>query len=135
MEVMCNPKGGRPATPAFLAMLLLLMIMMLLNAYCCSPAVLAKSNTSFRCSDGRLDECLIEEDLELELGFLMNPYVSRILDGVQKGTSGTGDPNHPAAKTCGKPQDTVQYCTTNVKPSKKQKPCTNYDRGCRHPYP
>ncbi|KAG6660679.1 hypothetical protein CIPAW_03G121700 [Carya illinoinensis] len=102
MEV-CNPKGGRTATPAFLSMLLMMMMsMMLLNAYCCGAAVLAKSNTSFRCTSGRLDECLIEEDLELEL--LMNPYVSRIL-AVQTVTGGTKDPNHPAIQPCGQPQD------------------------------
>ncbi|KAF5480600.1 hypothetical protein F2P56_001336 [Juglans regia] len=99
MEV-CNPKGGRTAALAFPAMLLLMMmITMLLNTYCCNAAVLAKSNTSFRCSDGRLHECLIEEDLELELGFLINPYVSRIL-----GTSApvqTENPDEPSVKTCG----------------------------------
>ncbi|KAG6721558.1 hypothetical protein I3842_03G117300 [Carya illinoinensis] len=114
MEV-CNPKGGRTATPAFLAMLLMMMIMMLLNAYCSSAAVLAKSNTSFRCSSGRLDECrLIEEDLELELEleFLMNPYVSRILaDGRGRSIAyKTKEPNKPVI-TCGKRGDSYNSCT------------------------
>ncbi|KAG6660677.1 hypothetical protein CIPAW_03G121500 [Carya illinoinensis] len=113
---------------------MLMMIMMLLDAYCCGASVLAKTNTSFRCSSGRLDECLIEEDLELELGFLMNPYVSRIL-ADQPGTGKTEDPNKPAAKPCGGPNDNIQYCTSKPKPSKNQKPCTTYDRGCKPPKP
>ncbi|KAG6682776.1 hypothetical protein I3843_03G116600 [Carya illinoinensis] len=103
MEV-CNPKGGRTATPATL----LMMMMMVLNAYCSSAAALAKSNTSFRCSSGRLDECrLIEEDLELELEleFLMNPYESRILAVLQESDSSHPNSNNPNSPACGKPQD------------------------------
>ncbi|KAG6721553.1 hypothetical protein I3843_03G116200 [Carya illinoinensis] len=125
----CNGKGGIHTPALILAMLM--MIMMLLDAYCCGASVLAKTNTSFRCSSGRLDECLIEEDLELELGFLMSPYVSRIL--LETGTGSTGNSGKPAAKPCGGPNDNVQYCTTNVKPSQKQKPCTTYDRSCKSP--
>ncbi|KAG2716235.1 hypothetical protein I3760_03G114500 [Carya illinoinensis] len=114
MEV-CNPKGGRTATPAFLAMLMMMMIMMLLNAYCCGASVLVKSNTSFRCSEGRLDECLIEEDLELELEFLMNPYVSRILANG-KSQPNSSDPDKPIyPEPCGSPGDPPGYssCTSN----------------------
>ncbi|KAG6721557.1 hypothetical protein I3842_03G117200 [Carya illinoinensis] len=121
MEV-CNPKGGRTVTPAFLAMLMMMMIMMLLNAYCCGASVLAKSNTSFRCSSGRLDECLIEEDLELELGFLMNPHVSRILEKRKEGTTGrTQNRNKPVIKApCGKRSDNPSYgsCIAPKHPSK-----------------
>ncbi|XP_041003908.1 uncharacterized protein LOC121249261 [Juglans microcarpa x Juglans regia] len=107
MEV-CNPKGGRTAAPAFPTMLL--MIMMLLNAYCCGTAVLVKSNISFQCNGDRLDECLIKEELELELGFLMNPYVSRILGGQGKDPQ-TDNRNKPAFnEPCGKSGD-PQYDT------------------------
>ncbi|KAG6682779.1 hypothetical protein I3843_03G116400 [Carya illinoinensis] len=120
MEV-CNPKGGRTATPAFLAMLLMMMIMMLLNAYCCGASVLVKSNTSFRCSDGRLDECLIEEDLELELGFLMNPYVSRILGSTSR-TKQALERGKPVIRPCGQSQDPAydKCIAPKVKPSKDE---------------
>ncbi|KAG2716234.1 hypothetical protein I3760_03G114400 [Carya illinoinensis] len=125
----CNSKGGIHTPALILAMLM--MIMMLLDAYCCGASVLAKSNTSFRCSDGRLDECLIEEDLELELGFLMNPYVSRIL-ADQVGTGGAENPNNQAI-SCGQHQDTPQYsqCIARVQASNNQ--CTPrhiHDRSC-----
>ena len=72
MEVK-NAKGGTYPLALFV------MLMLLLNAYCCDAAVLVKSNTTVRCN-GRLDECLIEDDLELE--FLINPYISRVLAGT-----------------------------------------------------
>ena len=53
-------------------------MLILLNAYCCGAAVFVKSSTTV-CCNGRLDECLIEDDLDLEL--LMNPYISRMLKG------------------------------------------------------
>ncbi|KAG7986475.1 hypothetical protein I3843_03G082800 [Carya illinoinensis] len=90
------------------------MLFILLNAYCCNAFVIVKSNNSFRCS-GRLDECLFEEELELEL--LMNPYVSRMLVSYKiKPTPGiAGQP----AIACGKPQDAAnpQYntCIAEVK--------------------
>ncbi|KAF5480599.1 hypothetical protein F2P56_001335 [Juglans regia] len=104
MEVYRNSKGGIHTPASILAMLM--MIMMLLNAYCCGASVLAKSNTSFRCSSGRLDECLIEEDLELELGFLMNPYVSRILAGSDSKPPNSSNKDKPAyPEPCGKSGD------------------------------
>jgi hypothetical protein len=73
-----------------------IMLMILLNGYgCAAAAVLVKTNTTFRC-DGLLDECLIEDDLQLE--FLMNPYVSRVL------AVDIGDPLDPSSqvfKECG----------------------------------
>jgi hypothetical protein len=66
-----------------------IMLMILLNGYgCAAAAALVKTNTTFRC-DGRLDECLIEDDLQLE--FLMNPYVSRVL------AVDIGDPLDPSS--------------------------------------
>ncbi|KAB1221933.1 hypothetical protein CJ030_MR2G008662 [Morella rubra] len=90
---------------AFLVMLLLL------GSYFCGAAVLVKSNTNFRC-DGRLEECLIEEDLELE--FLMNPYVSRILQPT--GGHNSQNPNQPFSGPCGNPND-PQYskCIADLK--------------------
>jgi hypothetical protein len=76
-----------------------IMLMILLNGYACAAAaaaVLVKSNTTFRC-DGRLDECLIEDDLQFE--FLMNPYVSRVLAVDSKGNP--LNPNSPFFKECG----------------------------------
>ena len=53
-------------------------MLILLNAYCCAgAAILVKSNTSVQCND-RLGECLIEDEVELE--YLMSPYISRMLD-------------------------------------------------------
>jgi hypothetical protein len=109
MEVY-NTKGVIMYPLAFFAMLILL------NGYCCAAAaVLVKSNTTFRC-DGRLDECLIEDDLELE--FLMNPYVSRVLaDPPPKHPSpGAGDPNHAPFEPCAGPKDAYGKCIANYKP-------------------
>ena len=58
---------------------LFVMLMLLLNTYCCDAAVLVKSKTTVSC-DGRLNECLIEDDLE----FLVNPFISRVLAGTGK---------------------------------------------------
>jgi regulator of replication initiation timing len=75
-----------------------IMLIILLNGCCCSASVLVKTNTThtFGC-DGRLDECLIEDDLELE--FLMNTYVSRMLKPVDIGNS--NDPNSIVFQDCG----------------------------------
>ncbi|KAJ9173180.1 hypothetical protein P3X46_016343 [Hevea brasiliensis] len=43
----------------------------------CRAAFLQKSNATFRCEDGHLDDCLIADDLELEV--LMDSYITRIL--------------------------------------------------------
>ncbi|KAJ9173181.1 hypothetical protein P3X46_016344 [Hevea brasiliensis] len=43
----------------------------------CRAAFLQKSNTTFGCEDGNLGECLIANDLELEV--LMDSYITRIL--------------------------------------------------------
>ena len=69
MEV---PKGKGGIYP-----LALLFVMLTLYSYCCGAAVLVQSNTSTVRCNGRLGECLIEDDLELE--FLMNPYINRLL--------------------------------------------------------
>ena len=58
--------------------LAIFVMVMLLNAYCCAgAAVVVESNTTTVRYNGGLDESLIEYDLELE--YLMNPYISRIL--------------------------------------------------------
>lgn len=77
MEVQKAKGGIYPL--AFFVMLILL------NAYCrTDAAILVKSNTSVQCND-RLGECLTEDEVELE--YLMSPYISRMLDDP---------PKHPA---------------------------------------
>ncbi|KAB1218852.1 hypothetical protein CJ030_MR3G018271 [Morella rubra] len=81
--------------------LFLLMLILLDSSFSCGAAVLVKSNSSFRC-DGRLEECMITENLELD--FLMNPYVSRILQSG--GDINSKDGGKPAYQNpCGNPQD------------------------------
>ena len=68
-----------------------LMLLILFNPkfYSCEAAnFLVESNSSsFHCN-GRLDECLISEEIELE--FLMDSHVIRALDGIPAGgTSGS----------------------------------------------
>ncbi|KAF5457628.1 hypothetical protein F2P56_021717 [Juglans regia] len=119
-------QGGMHYPLAFIAMLILL----LLNANsCCGGAavgILVKSNssTTFGC-DGRLDECLMEEDLELEL--LINPYISRILGAGHSSTGGTQNPNKPALP-CGKPEDPYSKCI-GKKNVNKESHCSKYNRG------
>ncbi|KAG6720835.1 hypothetical protein I3842_03G082400 [Carya illinoinensis] len=89
---------------AFFAMLIILF-----NAYCCNASVIVKSNSSFQCN-GRLDECLFEEELELEL--LMNPYVSRML--IDYPRPKTDKPGEPAI-ACGHAQDPYDVCISKIK--------------------
>ncbi|KAB1211539.1 hypothetical protein CJ030_MR6G013281 [Morella rubra] len=110
-----------------------LVMLILLDSYCCGAAVLVKSNSSFQCV-GRLDECLIEDDLELE--FLMNPYVSRILAHGGKTPPQSKDRNNPAFKTCGQLSDDPQYQKCIAKFQPKHKQCGGkgtYSRGCKPP--
>jgi hypothetical protein len=129
MEVY-NTKGVIMYPLAFFAMLILL------NGYCCGGAavVLVKSNTTFRC-DGRLDECLIEDDLELE--FLMNPYVSRVLSGTggpKPLTGGTDVRTKPIVQPpCAGPRDAYGTCIAKFKDPDNH-PCvpnSKYDRCLR----
>ncbi|GMY12878.1 hypothetical protein FCV25MIE_08117 [Fagus crenata] len=92
MEVK-NAKGGTYPLALFV-------LILLFNAYCCGAGVLVKGNTTVHCN-GRLDECLIED--ELELVFLTNPYISRILDG------GSG---HPAVNAVNNPNRAACTGTT-----------------------
>jgi hypothetical protein len=90
-----------------------IMLMILLNGYgCAAAAVLVKTNTTFRC-DGRLDECLIKDDLQLE--FLMNPYVSRLLDEAdhqpEYAVELSKNPNKPVFPPCG--GKSPPNCNTN----------------------
>ena len=75
--------------------ILFVMMMLLIYPYCCAgAAVVVESNTTtVRYNNGRIEESLIEYDLELEL--LMNPYVSRILAGGHTVTGATGNRNRP----------------------------------------
>ena len=98
MEVQKAKGGIYPL--AFFVMLILL------NAYCCTgAAILVKSNTSFQCND-RLGECLIEDEVELE--YLISPYVSRMLDDNSQHPA-VDAVNHPV-KACDKPPCSDQNC-------------------------
>jgi len=125
MEVY-NTKGARVIIMSPLAVFAI-MLMILLNGYgCAAVAVLVKTNTTFRC-DGRLDECLLEDDLQFE--FLMNPYVSRVL-GASTGTSTASlNAEKPVYKDC-KPA----YNSCVHPPEKKDNhPCDNpnvYSKSC-----
>ena len=112
MEVK-NAKGGTYPLALFV------MLMLLLNAYCCDAAVLVKSNTTIRC-DGRLDECLIEDDLELE--FLVNPYISRVLAGTGRSVGEFDDEKVNPACHVSCTTDKTKVCCSNT--------CTSglYDR-------
>ncbi|KAB1201631.1 hypothetical protein CJ030_MR0G002334 [Morella rubra] len=112
-----NKKGG-----ILLCHLAFLVMLILLDSYCCGAAVLVKSNSSFRCG-GRLEECLIEEDLELE--FLMNPYVSRIVaESTPPQTPQPGNRNSPAfPNPCGKPTDLPAYKDCIAEWKKKHNGC------------
>ena len=73
------------------------MLMLLINAYYCAGAVvLVKSNATTVRYDDRLQESLIEYDLE----FLMNPYISRMLGDDQPSGSvySTESAGHPACQ-------------------------------------
>ncbi|KAM3760924.1 hypothetical protein ACB098_01G230000 [Castanea mollissima] len=72
MEVQKGKGGLYPLAISFV------MVMLLINAYCCAgAAVVVESNTTTVRYNGRVEESLIEYDLELE--YLMNPYLTRIL--------------------------------------------------------
>jgi hypothetical protein len=108
MEVY-NSKGVMVMSPLAV---FAIMLMILLNGYgCAAAAVLVKTNTTFRC-DGRLDECLIEDDLQLE--FLMNPYVSRVLAAGDT-SGGSLNPNSAAFKAC-EQKHTYAECVAKFKP-------------------
>jgi hypothetical protein len=103
-------------------------MLILLNGYgCAAAAVLVKTNTTFRC-DGRLDECLIEDDLEL--AFLMNPYVSRVLanDPPKHHGNDAGNPDKAPFESCAGPKDPYGKCIDKFK--------TPNNHGCvpRPPY-
>lgn len=92
MEVQKAKGGIYPL--AFFVMLILL------NAYCRTDAAIpVKSNTSVQCND-RLGECLTEDEVELE--YLMSPYISRMLDNSPKhpAPAAVSDPNTACNKPC-----------------------------------
>jgi hypothetical protein len=99
-----------------------IMLMIFLNGYgCAAAAVLVKTNTTFRCDD-RLDECLVQDDLQLE--FLMNPYVSRVLTGAQPppshGQDAVQKPTKPVFNPCSGSSPPA-YCTKNPGKENKRK--------------
>ena len=87
--------------------ILFVMVMLLIYPYCCAGAavVIESNTTTVRYNNGRIEESLIEYNLELEL--LMNPYVSRILAGGKSVTAGTGNPKRPVC---------TGSCGTNCRP-------------------
>ncbi|WRX21805.1 hypothetical protein QQP08_014292 [Theobroma cacao] len=88
--------------------------------------LMEKSNTTFRCS-GRLNDCLIAEDMELEL--LMDSHISRMLIGANG--KATIDFTNVAHKTvpCG-PGKQYGPC---INPKQKKVPnnCGTYNRDCK----
>ena len=97
MEVQKGKGGIYPLAISFV------MVMLLINAYCCAgAAVVVESNITTVRYNGRLEESLIEYDLELE--FLMNPYISRILQTPPKSVTAEslfqGKPCTDCSKAC-----------------------------------
>ena len=100
MEVQKGKGGIYPLAISFM------MVMLLINAYCCAgAAVVVESNTTTVRYNGHVEESLMEYDLELE--FLMNPYISRILqDGGSHITPQTLNPGStPCEGNCNPPSD------------------------------
>ncbi|XVF14433.1 hypothetical protein REPUB_Repub09cG0059400 [Reevesia pubescens] len=103
-----------------------MLMLMMFNTNCCRAAVLIKekSNGSFRCS-GHLDDCLIAEDMELEL--LMDSYINRMLiDGIKKPV--TDIPKN--AKTTPKPCGNGHQYGPCMGDKKVPANCGAYTRGC-----
>lgn len=95
MEVQKGKGGIYPLAISFV------MLMLLINAYCCGGAVVVvESNTTTVRYNGRLEESLIEYGLELE--YLMNPYLTRIL---------ATDPPKPVTKQALNPNKPCDSCT------------------------
>uniref|UniRef100_A0A2N9FIM5 Uncharacterized protein n=1 Tax=Fagus sylvatica TaxID=28930 RepID=A0A2N9FIM5_FAGSY len=117
MEVK-NAKGGTYP----LALMFVMLIVLLLNAYCCGAAVIVKSNTTVHCN-GRLDECLIEDDLELE--FLINPYISRVLADAPSQYNPAADNSGNACQ-----KFYINFTLDRNQPACKMIKCTE---GCKKP--
>ncbi|KAB1218851.1 hypothetical protein CJ030_MR3G018272 [Morella rubra] len=124
MEVQ-NKKGGILLN--HLALFLVMLILLDSSFSCGAAHVLVKSNFSFRC-DGRLEECVIAEDLELD--FLMKPYVSRIL--ANAGKTGPLNPTKPGVPCGNLKKDPPAYaiCIQKSKPNNHKCTCKN-TYGCR----
>ncbi|WRX21910.1 hypothetical protein QQP08_014397 [Theobroma cacao] len=76
------------------------LMIILLKSNCCRAALLVKSNTTYQ-RNGRLDECRIAQDLELELDLPISSNVIRILQGGSGTvTGGTPNRNRPAQNNC-----------------------------------
>ena len=94
MEVQKGRGGG-----IYPLAILFVMVMLLINAYCCAGAVVVvESNTTTVRYNGRVEESLIEYDLELE--YLLNPKISRILDGPNTPVTGASENRNSACEKC-----------------------------------
>ena len=115
MEVQRGKGGIYPVALWFV------MVMLLINAYCCAgAAVVVESNTTtVWYNNGRVEESLIEFDLELE--YLMNPYVSRMLKPQES------HPGPRAVKNRNKPACQNSACSTVCKKR------STYDKSCKKP--
>ena len=82
-------------------LLAFVVMIILLKTNCCRAALLVKSNTTYQCN-GRLEEYRIAEDVELELGLVMNSNVIRILQSgnTPSVTAGTENPSTPVQENC-----------------------------------
>jgi len=95
MEVQKGKGGIYPLAISFV------MVMLLINAYCCAgAAVVVESNTTTVRYNGRLEESLIEYDLELE--YLMNPYLTRILGNDPKYVTSESQVRNKPCTSCSK---------------------------------
>ena len=117
-------KGGlsrRFAAPAMLttkAVVVVLVLLLVINTNCCRAAVLLKRNATYEryCDNGGGgdENCLIAEEY-LELEFLMDSHVSRMLaDGQSGGTNGANNPN-AHTQPCGQANRGEPYCQSGAK--------------------
>ncbi|OAY56937.1 hypothetical protein MANES_02G057100v8 [Manihot esculenta] len=97
--------------------LLLVVLIVCITRNSCRAAFLQKGNTTSRCEDGHLDECLIAEDFEIEV--LMDSYITRILGDK-------GDPYTDFTYS----RSEVKACSGNESPSYNHCQCPSYNPNC-----
>lgn len=111
MEVQKGRGGIYPLAILFVT------VMLLINAYCCAGAVVVvESNTTTVRYNGRVEESLIEYDLELE--YLLNPKISRILVTPKPPVTGQSQDPNTACESCSDP-------CAKVEPYDRGKTCRN----------
>ncbi|KAM6600755.1 hypothetical protein CsatA_020364 [Cannabis sativa] len=108
------PRPTMPTAAAAIVVVVLMMTSTIKN--CCEAAVLLQRNVTYDryCPNGGAadDNCLIAEDLELE--FLMDSHVSRILvDHPKTKTGGSGNADAPV-QPCGNVKHGQAYCLTKA---------------------